>query len=83
MNKMSQAIVDKINVWREIKPNSYAEFTIPRSDVRVGDVVYDRVNDAFGRILEIVMKEPGNYTDMSFEVKPEPNFFVFNRISLN
>jgi hypothetical protein len=45
--------------------------------------VYDRVNDAFGRILEIVMKEPGNYTDMSFEVKPEPNFFVFNRISLN
>jgi hypothetical protein len=80
---MTEAIADKITVWREIKPNAYAEFTIPRSDVQVGDVVYDRVNDAFGRILDIVMKEPGNYADMSFTVKPEPTFFVCNRISLN
>jgi hypothetical protein len=80
---MTQVESANITVWRETKPGAYVDRTIPREEVRIGDIIYDMNRQFYGRILEMKFKEPGRYSDMEFLVQPEPNFFVFPRISPN
>lgn len=80
---MTKTALATVTVWREIKSNAYMEYTIPRKEVRVGDVIYDLNQCFYGRILEIKFKKPGRYSDMEFLVQPEPNFFVFPRMNYN
>lgn len=81
---MTQAIEETIVVWREAKkPGTFYEITVPRDKVVLGDVIYNKIEKFYGRIVEMQFKEPGRYSDMNFVVEKIPTFYVFPNVSSN